>query len=451
MRVMIRRATRHTRRATRRERDSSLAGGRLTVLRLLASALVCSCAAAQSGAQQISVSPGGVNVSTQTPAVAFLTFGNLHNQVPAEALWCGELIPAAPDIGFKCNPTTIFGVIPARYDRTAPSGRRSYTDIMTLPASVARRAYQAAVGGAASSFFFVRRFVSTVGGPDEFVVVTCRMAGGASGSPFSLTDVRLGFAGTDKPIVFAKGGEKPPQIEAEISYTGAGRLKGRWEVVMPGEDAPSASDLLTEATLPVERRGTQRRYTQLSRFNVFLPPRGKYTLPGPDPADLPARVAGEYLILLRVEASDDAATASDLSAAGAGPGVVETGAVAGFPMPVLRYFVGAGSDAATLRQLAPAEDARLATGQPVVFAWMIVEQAALYRLEVTDADGKNIFSALLPPDYGSYRAPSWLNERAGGHLRWRVVALDERGHHIGESSWRNLRFGATIPTGANHP
>src|SRR5688572_7377889 len=81
---------------------------------------------------QIAVNPTGLNVSSQAPTSAFLTFGNLNNQIPAEATWCGALIPAAPALGVKCNPATIFGVIPARYDRTAASGIKAYTDIMTL-------------------------------------------------------------------------------------------------------------------------------------------------------------------------------------------------------------------------------------------------------------------------------------------------------------------------------
>src|SRR6266478_2619399 len=112
---------------------------------LLGFAFALVCLMAIQTAAQIKVNPEGVNVSTQTPIAAFLTFGNLNNQVPAEATWCGELIPATPDIGLKCNPATIFGVIPARYDRATPSGTKAYTDIMTLPASVSRRAYQAAV------------------------------------------------------------------------------------------------------------------------------------------------------------------------------------------------------------------------------------------------------------------------------------------------------------------
>lgn len=391
---------------------------------------------------QISVNPNGLNVSTQAPTAAFLTFGNLNNQVPAEATWCGELIPAAPDIGQKCNPATIFGVIPARYERGRPSGNNAFTDIMSIPASVARRAYQAASDGSASSFFFVRRFVSTVGGRDEYVVVTCRMTGGDANSPFSLTNVEMAFTNTNKPIVFAREGEPLPKIKAVISYTGAGRLKGRWEVVKPGEELPDSRDLLTEATLPIEQRGQQRRYTQLSRFNVFLQPNGKYMLEGPEIKDLPAIVAGEYLVLLRIEASDNDVSVSNLAAVGAGPGVVNSGAVAGFPMPVLRYFIGPGTSGSTnLVQLAPGDAKLFSDTDAVDFAWMDLANAAVYRLELVDANGKPILSALLPSRTGTYRAPSWVPEKTnGGALRWRVLALDGTGNQIGESTWRTVRF-----------
>ena len=395
---------------------------------------------------QIAVNPTGLNVSTQTPTSAFLTFGNLNNQIPAEATWCGELIPAAPALGVKCNPATIFGVIPARYNRTGASGVKAYTDIMTLPASVARRAYQAAAGGATSSFFFVRRFVSTVGGPDEFVVVTCRMSGGSAGSPFSLTNVILSFSGIEKPILFAREGETLPQIKAEITYTGTGRLQGRWEVVQPGEELPESGDLLTEATLPIEKRGTQRRYTQLSRFNVFLPPNGKHTLIGPKSEDLPRRVSGEYLLLLRIEASDDDVTGSNLAAVGAGPTVVNSAAVAGFPLPVLRYFVGPAGDsmAGIVQQLGPADNKTFAAKESVDFAWLDIDKGAFYQVEVTDVDGKTLLTAVLPARVGTYRAPSWLGERAGQKtVRWTVRALDENGQHIGGSPRRSFSFAQT--------
>jgi hypothetical protein len=401
------------------------------------------CFSVQSGYSQIKVSPTGVNVSTQTPISALLTFANLNNQIPAEATWCGELIPAAPDIGNKCNPATIFGVIPARYDRTTATATRAYNDVMTLPASVARRAYQAAAGGAASSFFFVRRFVSTVGGPDEFVAVICRMAGGTAGSPFSLTNVNLGFAGTDKPVLFTKGGKKIPPLQAVIAYTGTGRLKGRWEVVLPGEQPPSVNDLLTEATLPVEKRGTQRHYSEVSRFNVLLPPGGKYSLAGPDPDQLPMTVAGEYLLLLRIEASNDPLSGTDLTVIGAGPGILDSGAVAGFPMPVLHYFVGAGSGPTTaqISLVTPVDNLSVPASEKIDFSWLSTGNAALFRLDVTDDAGNSILSALLPASSYTYRAPSWLKERASNRtLRWRVVAVDETGNSVTDTPWRTLRF-----------
>lgn len=398
-------------------------------------------------AQTIKVNPDGVNVNTSGATTVFLTFGPVASFRAAEATWCGELITAAPDIGFKCNPATIFGSLPGRFDQSRSSGAAGFTDIMSIPPSVSRRAYQAAQAGAVSSFFYVRRFVNTSGGPDEFVPVTCRLSGGGARTPFALTEVKVSFAGTttENPIVFVKQGERPPQIKAEIAYNGTGRLRGRWEVALPGEELPDEDDLLTEASLPIEQRGLQRRYTQLSRFNLFLPPSGKYTLAGPEVARLPVTIEGPYLILLRIEASDDKEGDSNLGVVGAGPGVVHSGAVAGFPMPVLRYFVGSGTgapaNAGSLSQTLPAENATLPAGHNVDFTWTALANAALYQLEITDEAGNAILSALLQPPVTSYRAPSWLREKAAGApLQWRVIALDQSGNKNGETTWRRLRL-----------
>ncbi len=125
---------------------------------------------------------------------------------------------------------------------------------MSITPQVARRAYLDAVNGNTSTFFYVRRFVSTVGGPDEFVPVTIRMSGNGARVPLSLTEVKLTW-GLGKPVLYVKSGEKLPTFAAEISYTGTGRLKGRWELVKPGELPPEPRDLLTEATLPHRRTG----------------------------------------------------------------------------------------------------------------------------------------------------------------------------------------------------
>ena len=401
----------------------------------------------------VRVHPDGVNVNTNGATTVFLTFGGLANQRAAEATWCGELMPAAPDVGVKCEPSTIFGRLPTRFDQSTTSGTAGFTDIMSIPPSVARRARQAAESGARSSFFYVRRFVSTTGGPDEYVAVTCRLAGGGARVPFALTDVRLRFD-TDEPVLFVTPGTPLPPVVADIQFNGTGRLVGRWEVVVPGDELPEPRDLLTEAALPIEERGRQRRYAELGRFNVFVPPTGRMTLPGPDITRLPTAVEGAYLVLLRVEASDDKEADSNLGTAGAGTGVVHSGGVAGFPLPPLRYIVGSASSAEGARTrgsvllLLPAAAATVPRDVPLTFRWTDIPRAALYRLEVQRLDGQPVHAALVNPRVGVYVAPPFITEKAGdGYLRWRVVALGPDGGRIDDSGWRDVRLAPAVTGG----
>lgn len=391
-------------------------------------------------AQNIKVNPSSVNTYSQGATTVFLTFSNVANKRPADACFCGELVSAAPDIGFRCSPGTEFGCLPVRYDQSRLSGNSTYTDIMSVPPSVSRRAYLDAASGADSTFFYVRRFVSTVGGPDEFVPVTLRLAGNGAAVPFSITEVKLSW-GVDKPVLIVKPDEKLPSIKAEITYTGTGRLVGRWELVKPGEELPSERDLLTEATLPIEERGLGRRYTQLSRFNIFMPPVGRFTLPGPEWWRVPSHINGLYVVLLRVEAAEDANPG--LAAAG-----LATGGVAGFSMPVLRYYVGGGSGLpaaaepkARFALLDPADRSVFAENDFIDFNWTAIEGAAFYRLEVETGQSTTVLSAILLGGINNYRAPSWLKERVtDAEIRWRVLAFDQARNQIGETVSRSLRF-----------
>ena len=85
----------------------------------------------------IRVSPSEVNVSSQGATTVFLTFGGLTNQAPAEGLWCGALVPAAPDIGSRCDPARTWGRLPLRFDQSRPSGTNGFTDIMSITPSSA--------------------------------------------------------------------------------------------------------------------------------------------------------------------------------------------------------------------------------------------------------------------------------------------------------------------------
>lgn len=418
---------------------------RVNIIRVLAIVTFLSSLAATASAQEIKVSPSAVNAYSQGATTVFLTFSNVINRRPVDACWCGELIEATPDIGLKCRPGTEFGCLPVRYNQSSLSANGTYTDIMSIPPSVARRAYLDAASGREATFFYVRRFVSTTGDPDEFVPVTIRLSGNGAAAPFSITNVKLTW-GVDKPVILVKAGEKLPKIQAEIFYTGTGRVKGRWELVKPGEEMPSSRDLLTESTLPVEERGLKRRYTQLNRFNLFLPPVGRFILSGPEVWRVPSHLEGMYLVLLRIEAADDANAGAN-SSIEAGITGLPTGGVAGFAMPVLRYYVGAstGQLAAQTKPwasvLSPDDNAVVAADAQLEFTWSEAEGAAFYRIDIHDAQDNPVLSAVLPQAIRSYRSPSWLKDKLGGGvLKWRVVAFDKTGKQSNETPMRRLRF-----------
>lgn len=385
-------------------------------------------------ATAITVSPLGVNVNTFGPTSVFLTFRGLNNQRVVEGIWCGEI-----NANGSCVPGTIYGRLPRRQDLGTASGPNNYTDIMTIPPSVARRAYQDAARGNNPTFFYVRRFASTTGGPDEYVAVTCRLASGAR-VPLALTNVRLTFKNDDPFIADLTQGETPPAFSAEITYNGSGRLRGRWEVVLPGDALPTRRDLVPEASLPIEQRRLQRRYTEIQPFDIFLPPTGRVVLPGPNPARLPKAAGGLHLVLLRVEATND----EDAGNSRTGRGTVFTGGVAGFPLPVLRYYVSSRNSpqrtgTTSIQLLLPNQGAELATSQPISFSWKESQGASAYKLEV-ESNKKSILSAVLDAKTTSYTAPPWLQEKIGQTLRWRVQAIAPGGQTMAESQWSEFQL-----------
>lgn len=395
------------------------------------------------------VNPTGVNVRSTGVTTVFLTFQGTAGQTAVDAFWCGDItVPAnTPTPTNPCVPGTIFGHLPSRNNLSTPSGTGGFsntTDVMTIPASVARRAYQDALAGNASQFFYVRRFLN--GGVEEFIAVTCRMAGGGARVPLALTNVGVSFKteGDRQPVYLLARGQKAPVISATIRYNGSGRLKGRWEVVKPGDIEPEFEDLLTEASLPIERRGLQRRYLLLNRFDVFLQPTGKMVLPGPDPKLIPTLVDGPYKILLRVEATSEKEGASSTLA-----GAVSSGGVAGFPMPMLRYYVGSSEALPELREvmaqdkklmlMLPQDKAALGATQPVNFSWVDVAGADVYKLEI-EAEGESLFSAIIKPGISRYTLPPFIRADPGTELRWRVSAMNMEGNSVARSAWRQLQF-----------
>jgi hypothetical protein len=160
-----------------------------------------------------------------------------------------------------------------------------------------------------------------------------------------------------------------------------------------------------------------------------------------------------YRVLLRIEATDDRENDSDLNGAGAGTGIVHSGAVAGFALPVLRYVV-AGDGARTpvtaaggLRLLGPPEGDTLAAGVPITARWLPAGAtiAEFYRVDFESVDGVPLWSALVPGTARRYEAPPWLATRAGARgVRWRVTGLAADGTHAATSPWRSTHVAATL-------
>lgn len=380
---------------------------------------------AVSAFSQVAVSPSSVTAYSQGATSVYLTFSNVVNLTPVESVWCGSIISAAPSIGFKCDPTTIFGSLPARYNQAKLINNR-YTDIMSITPTVARRAYADAVKGNNSQFYYVRHFISTVGGLDEYVPVTIRLSGNGAGVPFSLTAVKLQWQDGVKVVPFIKPEEALPKITAEIKYTGTGRLVGRWEIVKPGEALPERRDLLSEAALPPEERGTQKRYTLLNRFNVNLPPGGKYTIPGPENWRIDKSIEGMYILLFRVEVSESSNSASNTS-----EGLISNGAVAGFPMPTLRYYVGNSSNVDVNQLTNVAIEGETDEIAPIILTWKPVAETKIYRLEIEDEAGKKVFSAIVLPTSRTYQLPSFIQAlTTSKQLKWSISAIGEGGKEL---------------------
>jgi len=390
------------------------------------------------------VNPSGVNVKHNGVTTVFLTFQSLGaNEQAVEAFWCGEVTTTGVSVSNPCVPGTFFGKLPARHNLSQISGvgnQRNLTDIMTIPASVARRAFQAAAQGADSDFFYVRRF--TDGVSDSYVTVTCRMAGGGARTPLALTKVQILFNTGEgaRPVYFLSRSQPLPEFGAWIQFTGTGRLKGRWEVVLPGDPEPTPQDLLTEATLPVEQRPLQRRYTLIDRFDRFLPPTGSFYLPGPNPELLPRNSDGPYKILLRIEATADKEGNSNTL-----NGVAVSGGVAGFALPVLRYYVGSqqnrlsaktGHASRQITLLTPASQASLRGTDSPVFSWVDIPDALIYELQVQNENRETVLTAYIKPGISRYAAPPWLLEQSGRSMHWRIRALTYDGAELTATDWR---------------
>jgi hypothetical protein len=421
--------------------------------------------------------PTGVNVNSNGTSTVFITFQNLDvNETSVDAFWCGDVTSTGVVVGTNpCVPGTLLGHLPKRNDFSRINGSgitggnddgpnsvfpgsinksksqkiaapRNLTDIMSIPTAVIRRAYQEAQRGRSSEFFYIRHFVNN--GISTYVTVTCRMGAGGARSPLALTRVDVDFnqSKSRKAITQVKQFKQIEPFSAAITYNGSGLIKGRWEVVLPGDVEPSSFDLLSEASLPAEERPLQKRYRLISRFQKFLAPNGKTVIPGPDPKLLPVNEKGLYRILFRVEASNDKEGNSDTLG-----GIVNTGGVAGFAMPTLRYFVGETTQLVATKQYPPItlllpHSQQILDSKPTEFSWFELKDSkdvAVYKIEFYQSEGdKNLIaSALIKPGSSSYKPVESVQSILNQPLIWKVEALDVNGKVLSSSPLRRLNMG----------
>ena len=410
-------------------------------------------------ADAVTRNPNGVNVNSNGATTVFIKFGGVGDTiVSSEALWCGEINANTN----ACVPGTIFGRLPLRFDQAKKLNNGIFSDVMALPPSVARRATQAARSGAASSFFYVRRFTDA-NNSDTYVVVTCRLAGGGARVPLAFTAVSVEFDGhKDDAVYQVRKGTAPLQPKVKLKYNGTGRLKGRWEVVYPGEAQPTNFDMKTEGTLNRSDRALQQRWTRLESFNKFLPPTGRYTLIGPPPALIPTQEDGLHMLLLRIEVTKDKESDVSLNAATPGfdTGLTEFhGGAAPFAIPILKYYVGSIDDRneeatesntdaeevaapilGEIRQILPKDGETIPADRNLILGWVASGNANVYRVVINDAEDEFIMAALLEKGSTSYQPPSWLRKKSGGRITWKVSVINDVGRTIEESGWSAVNF-----------
>ena len=102
--------------------------------------------------------------------------------------------------------------------------------------------------------------------------------------------------------------------------------------------------------------------------------------------------------------------------------------------------MSARRSARALRLLLPRDGVFVSPDSGLAVSWLEEWNTAHYRVELETEDGAGLFSAVVPPGVGAYRAPPFvLQQAAGKSVRWRVTALDFNGSAMRHSAWRTVK------------
>lgn len=251
-----------------------------TALRLALLVFSFAAAGAPAAVTSVAVAPATERIAlgrTTTRAVTWQVTTNAVGAVTVSSAAGQFLAPGGAALG---------SVNLALSKSAAGPGTVRFNESVTVPAGVLERARREGHG----QVLYRRSFTDGAAGSGELVL----QLAGESAATFALTRLALGFE-EGAPVRLIGPGEEL-RARAEASYTGAGLLRGVWEVAGPQPDADApAWHILSEVAQPLPG----------GESALIVSPR------------LPAAASGLYLVRLRVEAPAPA-----------------------FEPPIVRYFVG---------------------------------------------------------------------------------------------------------------
>lgn len=178
---------------------------------------------------------------------------------------------------------------------------------------------------------------------------------------------------------------------ADIRYNGSGQLQGQWEI---------------------DGRLFSKFSKQLHRG------RQKITISTPVAPPLPTYAVGSHLVKF-----------------------VVTRPAGALDLPQAIYFVTADTDQFTSAiQLTTPKDNQLIACEPTAFQWKAISKAYVYLVEfIEEEDGDPTFSAYAKKsEYTLKKDVCKSLFSTGRSYHWRVKALDQEGHIIGQSETFNL-------------
>jgi hypothetical protein len=278
---------------------------------------------------------------------------------------------------------------------TVNGATATLTETVTLPQQALLRAQSLG----ADRLFIVRSFDD--GGASASDASGVAISGGLGGE-FRLVRIALRF--DDGAVQRVVSTDSTLSATASITFTGSGRIEGRWEIAQP-------TSTLGEPRF--RSLGVVRRQVTGASREVSL-----------ESPSLPTGTQGIYLLRLRITSPET-----------------------GFEPPELGYAVNAGEavEANEIGGLGPPKGTTWESG--TLFRWSEMDRAAAYRVEFharRDAgeDAPPVSGVLVPAP----ASVAQLSRVARSHLEeatpywWRVLAFDDEGNIIGRSPLTLLRM-----------